>query len=204
MQASSLPPGLAFLARQRLLPDGILDLIGPTANLDMSDARNRSTVIHLGTTTVGIRPQGLAALEAHRDGHVGSYVATCCRVAAGMYHTLLMTLTIEDFWHSAFMDVMEPMYADLAYIPLLDLLGTVYDEVLLWCLCTCYIMVGHLSFHHLQAFHQLLDSFDIARKKDSWRTLRSLMERYVYHHTMDLRLLWLLEIEEENAKAMDS
>lgn len=115
-----------------------------------------------------------------------------------------MTFSIDDFWHSAFMDVMEPMYAELAYIPLLELLGTVYDEVLLWCLCTYYIMVGQLSPYHLQAFHKLLDSFDIARKKESWESLRSLMERYVYHHTMDSRLLLILEDEEENTEAMDS
>lgn len=65
-------------------------------------------------------------------------------------------------------------------------------------------MVGHLGSLHLQAFHKLLKSSDIARKKGSWRTLRSLMERYIYHDAMDLRLLRMLENEEDEAQATDS
>ena len=200
LRAPALPPGFEFLAKQKLLPSEILDLMGPAAvKPNMSNPLARFTMLYLGISAAGIRPLGPAAVEAHEDGHVASYVSSFCLVAAGMFHTIIMAATNDNLWQSVYLDGMEPYYNDLAHLPLLEVLGTLYDEVLLWCLCAYYLTVGSLLPHHLTAFRKLLAQFGVAPATTAWWHLRDLMLRYIYHDAMDDRLMWMLDKEEQHA-----
>lgn len=129
-----LAPGFEFLKAQRLLPPELLTLIRHVSSVQDGDPSLFDKFQHLTLVATGIKPVGAQALEANQHGHFASRVANYCRVATIMCLTITLASTTDDFWNSMLIEGMRPTYEDIATPPMEELLGTVYDEVLLWCL----------------------------------------------------------------------
>ncbi|KAI7218747.1 hypothetical protein KC333_g3398 [Hortaea werneckii] len=199
--AGRLPDGFGHLRVLGLLPRSLLDLIArltPThshhAQEDMDEWRRTSILL------AGLRPTSKPAVDALLSGELGLRVTESVRITTLMFITLVLAVTDNDHWTQPMLSAIEPAYADTYSIVAEDLVGTVYDEVLLWTLCIFYAIAGHLIERQTTCFRRLLGAFMIPPEAKSWEKLRSLMQRYLYHPQLDRRLREIMEIEERKAR----
>ncbi|KAI7330484.1 hypothetical protein KC315_g5655 [Hortaea werneckii] len=94
-----------------------------------------------------------------------------------MFITLVLAVTDNDHWNQPMLSAIEPTYSDTHGIPVETLVGSVYDEVLLWSLCVFYALAGRLIERQLRCFRRLLHSFTIPPEAKSWLSLQRLMKR---------------------------
>ncbi|RMY25909.1 hypothetical protein D0865_16292 [Hortaea werneckii] len=197
--AGRLPDGFGHLRVLGLLPSTLLDLIArltprhPHEQEDMNEWRRISILL------AGLTPTSKPAFDALLNGDLGLRVTESVRIATMMFMTLVLSVTDNDHWTQPMLSAIEPTYADTYSIVAVDLVGTVYDEVLLWSLCIFYTIAGHFVERQATCFRRLLRAFVIPPEAKSWEKLRSLMQRYLYHPHLDKRLQDVMEIEERKA-----
>ena len=199
LSLAPLAPGFKFLEEQRLLPSELLMLIRHVSSVRNSDYSFFDRFKRLTMVATGIKPMGAQAVEAHKHGYFASRVANYCRVATIMCLMISLASTTDDFWNSMLVEGMTPIYEDIATPSLEELLGTVYDEVLLWCLTVYYLTLGHLCPRHQQAFDLLLTRFDVSIEPASWVTIHGLLRRFIYYDVMGSRLHWMIETQAQQA-----
>ncbi|KAI7285900.1 hypothetical protein KC345_g1488 [Hortaea werneckii] len=198
--AGRLPDGFGHLRVLGLLPSTLLDLIArltprhPHEQEDMNEWRRVSILL------AALRPTSKPAVDALLNGDLGLGVTECVRIATMMFMTLVLSVTNNDHWTQPMLSAVEPTYADTYSIVTEDLVGTIYDEVLLWSLCIFYTIAGHFIERQATCFRRLLRTFTIPPEAGSWQKLRSLMRRYLYHPQLDRRLQDVMEIEERKAR----
>ncbi|KAI7542657.1 hypothetical protein KC331_g7848 [Hortaea werneckii] len=198
--AGRLPDGFGHLRVLALLPRTLLDLIArltprhPHEQDDMNEWRRVSILL------AGLRPTSRPAVDALLTGDLGLRVTECVRIATMMFLTLVLAVTNNDHWTQPMLSAIEPTYADTYSLVAEDMVGTVYDEVLLWSLCIFYTIAGHFVERQATCFRRLLRAFMIPLEAESWEKLRSLMYRYLYHPQLDRRLQDIMEIEERKAR----
>ncbi|GAB1744575.1 hypothetical protein NU219Hw_g1977t1 [Hortaea werneckii] len=204
--AARLPDGFRHLRGLGLLPDSLLDLIArldPTRLLHNDDDKqvNMDEWRRVSILLVALKPTSQTAIHAllHDGDSPGVPVTECVRFSALMFITLVLAVTDNDTWNQPMLSAIEPTYSDTHSIAIETLLGSVYDEVLLWSLCVFYALAGRLIERQLICFRRLLRAFMIPAKANSWRTLQLLMKRYLYHPYFDRRLREMMEIEERRA-----
>ncbi|KAI7239836.1 hypothetical protein KC330_g1666 [Hortaea werneckii] len=198
--AEKLPDGFGNLHVLGLLPNALLHLIARLVPTHLHKQEDIDEWRRVSILLAGLTPFGKPAVDALLNDELGLRVTECVRIATMLFITLVLYVTNNDHWNQPILSAIEPTYTDTYSIVAEDMVGTVYDEVLLWCLCIFYAIPGHLVERQAICFRQLLRAFTIPREADSWKKLQSLMQRYLYHPQLDRRLHNIMEIEERKAR----
>lgn len=197
--AGRLADGFGNLRVLGLLPSTLLDLIARLTPTNLYEQEDMNEWRRVSILLAGLTPTGKPAVYALLNGELGVRVTECIRIATMMFLTLVLSVTNNDHWTEPMLSAIEPTYAETYSIVAEDMVGTVYDEVLLWSLCIFYAIAGHFVERQATCFRRLLHAFAIPPEAKSWLKLRSLMQRYLYHPQLDKRLQDIMEIEERKA-----
>ncbi|RMY12096.1 hypothetical protein D0868_02766 [Hortaea werneckii] len=165
-----LADGFSHLCALGLLPSTLLHLVARLTPTNLYEQKDVNEWRRVSILLAGLTPFGKPAVDALLNDELGLRR------------------------HRAY------LYTDTYSIVAEDMVGTVYDEVLLWCLCIFYAIAGHLVERQAICFRRLLRAFTIPREADSWKKLRSLMQRYLYHPQLDRQLHDIMEIEERKPR----
>ncbi|RMY93928.1 hypothetical protein D0861_01674 [Hortaea werneckii] len=198
--AARLPVGFGNLRVLGLLPNSLLDLISRLDFRDFHQQVDMNEWRRVSILLVALRPTSKPAVDAFVNGELGLQVTECVRISAMMFITLVLAVTDNDHWNQPMLSAIEPTYSDTHGIPVETLVGSVYDEVLLWSLCVFYALAGRLVARQLRCFRRLLRAFTIPPEAKSWPSLQRLMKRYLHHPYFDKRLKEIMEVEEQRAR----
>ncbi|KAI7417832.1 hypothetical protein KC332_g2199 [Hortaea werneckii] len=183
--AARLPDGFGNLRVLGLLPNSLLDLISRLGLTDRHEQVDMNERRRVPILLMALKPTGRPAVDAFVNGELGLQVAECVRISAMMFVTLVLAVTDNDDWNQPMLSAIEPTYSDTHGIPVETLVGSVYDEVLLWSLCVFYALAGRLVARQLRCFRRLLRAFMIPPEAKSWPSLQRLMKRYLHHPYFD-------------------
>ncbi|KAI7498172.1 hypothetical protein KC367_g5271 [Hortaea werneckii] len=198
--AARLPDGFGNLRVLGLLPNSLLDLVSRLGLTDRHEQVDMNEWRRVPILLMALKPAGRPAVDAFVNGELGLQVAECVRISAMMFVTLVLAVTDNDDWNQPMLSAIEPTYSDTHGIPVETLVGSVYDEVLLWSLCVFYALAGRLVARQLRCFRRLLRAFMIPPEAKSWPSLQRLMKRYLHHPYFDKPLKEIMEVEEQRAR----
>ena len=179
-----LAPGFEFYQVQNLLPSCLMNVIGKLSLHDPCLPDSRIQLRQIGVAAMTCQPCSptIQAIKLNRfDTRIVSHV----RQAVAMF--IIMAQVDSEHPNIDFMnDPMAAWYPETLVLDSETLVGTVYDEILLWSLCIFCCAALHQSTPPQQRIvvQRLLMSMNL----DTWGGLGSVLARYAWTTNLASRL----------------
>ena len=186
-----MPPGFFFLYDNQLLPPSLIFNVSQLAHIDINEESTLTSLQWIGMAICGCRPwtsEGVAAMQSKQATVqiskyiriVGLFLAMFFLVAADATRLNCTVATM------ALPDGINALLDDTQTLSLDELVGTVYDEVLLWCLAMCYAgSSGKATDTQKLVAKRLMSNLLI----DRYSEFESLIRRFVWQPSLEPGLL---------------
>ncbi|KAI6799459.1 hypothetical protein KC363_g1282 [Hortaea werneckii] len=189
----AMPPGFAFLHNKKLLPPSLVFNVSQLAHIDVKDSKSLMSLNCIGVACFACRPWTEEGLSAVKSKEFAILVATHVRFVGGMLSLFLFTAADESLLPTTVkgMGLSEGIHAawqDTQFLGSEKLVGTVYDEVILWCLASFYVVtLGKATEEQKNTMRKLLDNLLV----DRYAEFEALMDRFIKQPCMEPGLLML-------------
>lgn len=172
---SRIPPGFEFYRSQDLLPPSLMFHVGSLIYFDATAPGSSLWMRELWSSIGACAPIEEIASKAVRERTLSSQIAQLVRQAGIMIGSYIrlsagerpvaqpLLTGIQALWHSTLSKEWRP------------LIGTVYDEILLWSLCVFCTTSGYRDWYHMDAISRLLSKLDVR----TLNGLTALLGRYL-------------------------
>ncbi|KAK4504797.1 hypothetical protein PRZ48_002759 [Zasmidium cellare] len=156
-----MPPGFDFYGSQNLLPGSLMFHVGSLMYYNPSAPGGSIWMRELWGSIGACAPTQDVALEGALEKTLSSRIAQLVRQAGIMLGSFMrmsageravaqpLITGIRALWHATLSNEWHSM------------IGTIYDEILLWCLCVFCTTSGYRDCNHMEAIGQLLVNSDI-------------------------------------------
>ncbi|KAI6885178.1 hypothetical protein KC360_g3833 [Hortaea werneckii] len=188
-----MPPGFAFLHNKKLLPPSLVFNVSQLAHIDVNDSKSLVSLNCIGIACFACRPWTEEGLSAVKSKGFPVLVATHVRFVGGMLTLFMYTAADENSLPATVKGMglsegIQAAWQDTQFLGTEKLVGTVYDEVLLWCLAVFYVVtLGKATEDQKSTMRRLLDNLLV----DRYSEFEALMERFIKQPCMEPGLLML-------------
>lgn len=188
-----MPAGFHFLYTNKLLPPSLIFNVSQLAHIDVKSRVSLLSLNCIGVACCACRPWTEEGLSTLNTRYIAVEVAKWVRHVAVMLTGLLFQVADKKVVPQsiAAMSLSEGLQAasqDTQYLDLDGLVGTLYDELLLWCMAVRYIcLCGRVSLDQKLTMQKLLDNLLI----DRFVEFDALMGRFIKQPCMETGFYWL-------------
>ncbi|RMZ11909.1 hypothetical protein D0860_03208 [Hortaea werneckii] len=174
IEGKAMPEGFATLLAKDLLPPTLLYNASQHAYWVTQDRMTYKRISYVGMTTCSLRPTTEADILALRAGDIPGNIAQYIRVAPAPERHMLTEATWQESWY---------LFDPVMFV------GTVYNEVLLWCLAMMYTASGGMATGPQTSAMRLLIR---ELKIEVYDELVALMWRFAMYNHLEsgLKKLW--------------
>lgn len=169
-----MPIGFAFLHRQHLLPHDLLSSVVKVINIDLSGPNVVSRIMSAGIDLFSA--PSYSPVSTTDDGALSAHVGTYLRLAGGLILTTLHELVTDEdeLFPGPIQDGIMEEWRKYLTIESCTLVGTLYDDILLWSVSMIYVTTGQLNGTHWHFMRELADRVLIS----SFATFKGIIQRF--------------------------
>lgn len=187
-RGARLTPGFEFYGTQNLLPPRLLFLVGSLNYFQPNAPGARRWMRELWASIGGCLPEEDTARSNFKQRELRSRVSQLVRHAGYMLGSLMRHTANEPAAAQPLTEGINGLWTATLNNDWTSLIGTIYDEILLWCLCVYCTTAEKRAEEHMDAIERMLLGLDLRNLAQ----LLSLMARYSCPNCIHYRLrqLW--------------
>lgn len=163
---SSIPSGFEFYRAQNLLPSSLMFHVGSLVYWDASAPGSSRWMRELWSSIGACAPAGSRAQSAVAQGTVDARIAQLVRQAAIMLGSLMRSSAGERPVAQPQVTGIQAQWHSMLSTDWDSLMGTVFDEILLWSMCVFCTTSGYHNDPQLRGIARLLARLDIRTLND--------------------------------------
>ena len=160
-----------------------MNIVGSLSALDPKVPGELVKIRRIGIAATACQQSATTVLKTPAPNEIGAEIAAHVRAAAGLLSTM-MQIEANDQASNDVEEETAVWYSETVALRSSHLIGTIYDDILLWSLCVFSASCSQQPSVHTTLIQKILDGYGIQK----WENLKSLLARYICPASMFQRL----------------